>query len=990
MRNLLMNRGAKLGYFFDTRYQPTVTDPDATFPGAYVVPPIKGVVKPMMRFDEFLQMDNVDVDEQVLNDGYTFIEKNFEQIYHSKEKLSTTNTSEAIRSYLEYAASTENQYPVSGLDYASLYPSIIMTYNISPEKLVIDRRYAEELMDMGKQLQYVSFPFCGELMEAWFVRHGNVVNDYSVCGKLLIELFDRRAALKKVLKHYGEQIFEMEQEMKPFIECNTLDEYPRLAKYNETKFDYVSCDSKQKTVKIFMNTLYGEMGNTHSCICAVQVAGSVTAMGRHNLKLAKAFVESELKMKTYYGDSVVGDTPIIIKRNGIKELVPIEELDDRYELYVGGKECIDYSDENVYVMTEAGYSKILKVIRHRTNKKLFRVTTHIGSVIVTEDHSLLDASKNKIEPQDCVVGTELLHWDVPRVSITLAEFHIIAEGQHNAQTRYLALLEQGYQVSVTVRGRATYQLSIGSLDHNTTAIKTIEEMGECSGYVYDLETESHHFAAGVGRMVVHNTDSLYVSCNAKHFIDHDKEYFSGKIDKLVYGTKLVETTFEQIERAKSAVNAHLINDNGSQFLKMAYEEVLYPVAFLSKKKYYGVPHEDNVDFYPRKLFLRGLEIVKRGASDVLKDVINEVLLEVMDLKNTNDIISIVNRAIVRVFNTNWSIDAFAKTKVYRPDKKNVAVQRMMQRYEADNYHTIPEPNVRFKYVICKYYPWTYDFEGRGKKATIGDCMELLNRVHEEGLEIDLEYYFDNELTGQFARLITFCDEFSDATSAIEPVDVTGLTEIEVDIINKEQYNRMEDALFKAAKKFIGQLAKQYSNAYVNKGALFKSTWRETGKYIRSHPETFIKHLKVPQAIVLSMFSNAIDIQPLLLTWATRHVNARYRVVMDATMTEKLKAQLIPVLAYIKRNNLEESLTKCQVQWQQNVVKYIRAEYGYDQICNLPYATLWDVLSTEELNLILADESLFTAISPDDAMHIIDMIATAISNAMTAPQLTASV
>jgi hypothetical protein len=108
------------------------------------------------------------------------------------------------------------------------------------------------------------------------------------------------------------------------------------------------------------------------------------------------------------------------------------------------------------------------------------------------------------------------------------------------------------------------------------------------------------------------------------------------------------------------------------------------------------------------------------------------------------------------------------------------------------------------------------------------------------------------------------------------------------------------------------------------------------------------------------------------------------------MTEKLKAQLIPVLAYIKRNNLEESLTKCQVQWQQNVVKYIRAEYGYDQICNLPYATLWDVLSTEELNLILADESLFTAISPDDAMHIIDMIATAISNAMTAPQLTASV
>lgn len=29
-------------------------------------------------------------------------------------------------------------------------------------------------------------------------------------------------------------------------------------------------------------------------------------------------------------------------------------------------------------------------------------------------------------------------------------------------------------------------------------------------YVYDLETENHHFAAGIGRLVVHNTDSVMV------------------------------------------------------------------------------------------------------------------------------------------------------------------------------------------------------------------------------------------------------------------------------------------------------------------------------------------------------------------------------------------------------------------------------------------------------------------------------------------------
>jgi hypothetical protein len=43
-------------------------------------------------------------------------------------------------------------------------------------------------------------------------------------------------------------------------------------------------------------------------------------------------------------------------------------------------------------------------------------------------------------------------------------------------------------------------------------------------YVYDLETENHHFAAGVGQLIVHNTDSTYVQfkdiTNATKLWDH--------------------------------------------------------------------------------------------------------------------------------------------------------------------------------------------------------------------------------------------------------------------------------------------------------------------------------------------------------------------------------------------------------------------------------------------------------------------------------------
>ena len=47
------------------------------------------------------------------------------------------------------------------------------------------------------------------------------------------------------------------------------------------------------------------------------------------------------------------------------------------------------------------------------------------------------------------------------------------------------------------------------IDNNNYNCKNIYENKEYIEYVYDLETESHHFAAGIGNMIVHN--SMYGS-----------------------------------------------------------------------------------------------------------------------------------------------------------------------------------------------------------------------------------------------------------------------------------------------------------------------------------------------------------------------------------------------------------------------------------------------------------------------------------------------
>ena len=55
------------------------------------------------------------------------------------------------------------------------------------------------------------------------------------------------------------------------------------------------------------------------------------------------------------------------------------------------------------------WTTIKRVIRHKTNKKIFKVNTHCGVVDVTEDHSLLNSNKEIIKAEECKVGeTELL------------------------------------------------------------------------------------------------------------------------------------------------------------------------------------------------------------------------------------------------------------------------------------------------------------------------------------------------------------------------------------------------------------------------------------------------------------------------------------------------------------------------------------------------------------------------------------------------------
>jgi DNA polymerase elongation subunit (family B) len=55
----------------------------------------------------------------------------------------------------------------------------------------------------------------------------------------------------------------------------------------------------------------------------------------------------------------------------------------------------------------------------------------------------------------------------------------------------------------------------------------------------------------------------------------------------------------------------------STHLQMSYEKTLFPVIFLTKKRYCGISHDDRANFNQPIMLIKGLQMKKRGNAPVL-------------------------------------------------------------------------------------------------------------------------------------------------------------------------------------------------------------------------------------------------------------------------------------------------------------------------------------------------------------------------------------
>jgi DNA polymerase elongation subunit (family B) len=344
------------------------------------------------------------------------------------------------------------------LDYNSLYPSSMISHNISHEMIVIDSKY-DNLPDyIYKDVTYENKD--GTSSTCRYAK-SKVQDKFGIIPEILMELLSERKKAKKM----------MESTNDPSEKSN----------YN----------GKQNSLKITANSIYGILGAGTSPLCMKELAASTTAVGRSMLETARNFVENDyvpILMQFYqalideddetfdelieiylvdkrkenvdlikrvvaelfkkydvnphviYGDSCTGDTPLILNVDDKLKIQTFNDFDQ--ELWIGydgfknkelyeqlselgivdksknqepksddltEKQEIDMSTKNIKIWTHNGWAKIKRVIRHMTDKKIYRVLTHNGLVDVTEDHSLLNTNVEQIKPIECEIGQELLH-----------------------------------------------------------------------------------------------------------------------------------------------------------------------------------------------------------------------------------------------------------------------------------------------------------------------------------------------------------------------------------------------------------------------------------------------------------------------------------------------------------------------------------------------------------------------------------------------------
>lgn len=349
--------------------------------------------------------------------------------------------------------------------------------------------------------------------------------------------------------------------------------------------------------------------------------------------------------------------------------------------------------------------------------------------------------------------------------------YVRIDQKHQTTCAQLAWLGSslGYQVSINTRSDkpniCRLMFTTKKQRKSPNQIKKLHEINY-SGYVYDLTTSNHHFQAGVGTMIVHNTDSIFIQFPTK---------------------ELVESIKLGIQAGKD------ISTLARKPYKIAYEKTFYPFILFCRKRYIGMMYEEDASAKPKRKEM-GIPLKRRDNAPIVKEIYGGALDMILKERDIRKAQQFVNNKLVDVLENRIPLEKFIVSKSLRDDyaameegytgtatlpAHRVLADRMTQRDPG----TAPKVGERIQYIYVAE---------NSKAAKQGDKIEEVSYVRKKGLHPDPVFYITNQIQNPVSQLFALCIEQLDGYVPPRKVSYGSLMDQMM-----EKYNQDEEEATKA-------------------------------------------------------------------------------------------------------------------------------------------------------------------------------------------------